>query len=111
MKKIMVERLSRYLRCRLAGLLLCVTALPAASAPVIEFYNNILDNYFINANAIEAAAIDGGGAGPGWSRTGDTFNEGGLSPVCRFYGSLSPGPNSHFYTVSASECALLKTLQ
>ena len=32
-------------------------------------------------------------------------------PVCRFYGSLSPGPNSHFYTVDENECAFLKQLQ
>jgi hypothetical protein len=31
--------------------------------------------------------------------------------VCRFYGSLSPGPNSHFYTASAAECASLKAIQ
>jgi hypothetical protein len=31
--------------------------------------------------------------------------------VCRFYGSQSPGPNSHFYTVSADECVYLKQLQ
>lgn len=78
---------------------------------VIEFYNSILDNYFITSDADEAAAIDRGSAGPGWTRTGDTFNEGGLVGVCRFYGSLSPGPNSHFYTASAAECAGLRQLQ
>jgi hypothetical protein len=31
--------------------------------------------------------------------------------VCRFYGSVSPGPNSHFYTVDAAECADLKRIQ
>lgn len=28
-----------------------------------------------------------------------------------FYGSRSPGPNSHFYTVDPDECASLKILQ
>jgi hypothetical protein len=83
----------------------------APAAVVAEFYNHILDNYFITGDTNEAAAIDNGSAGPGWSRTGDAFNAGGSSPVCRFYGSLSPGPNSHFYTVSAGECAQLKQLQ
>ena len=32
-------------------------------------------------------------------------------PVCRFYGSPSPGPNSHFYTADAAECDKLKQLQ
>jgi hypothetical protein len=31
--------------------------------------------------------------------------------VCRFYGSVSPGPNSHFYTALQDECNLLKALQ
>lgn len=31
--------------------------------------------------------------------------------VCRFYGSVSPGPNSHFYTVDTGECSALKALQ
>jgi hypothetical protein len=83
----------------------------AASSTVIEFYNTNLDNYFITANASEAAAIDGGSAGPGWSRTGYTFKSGGGAQVCRFYGSQSPGPNSHFYTIDPAECSGLKQLQ
>jgi Repeat of unknown function (DUF5648) len=88
---------------------------PSASPPppntVVEFYNTILDHYFITADANEAAAIDNGSAGPGWGRTGNTFKAGGNTFVCRFYGSLSPGPNSHFYTADAGECAFLKQLQ
>ncbi|MFS8086462.1 MAG: hypothetical protein ACMG6H_12590, partial [Acidobacteriota bacterium] len=91
--------------------LLCLIPLAAMAAPVIEFYNTNLDHYFITSDPFEAAAIDGGSAGPGWSRTGDTFNSGGSSPVCRFYGSMSPGPNSHFYTVLAGECDDLKRIQ
>ena len=78
---------------------------------VVEFYNMGLDNYFITGSASEAAAIDGGSAGPGWARTGNTFKTGGSNSVCRFYGSQSPGPNSHFFTVDATECADLKQLQ
>ncbi len=78
---------------------------------VIEFYNSLLDHYFITADANEAAAIDAGGAGPGWKRTGGEFAAGGAVPVCRFYGSISPGPNSHFYTASPEECQGLKDLQ
>jgi hypothetical protein len=86
---------------------------------VVEFFNSILNHYFMTINPAEAAAIDNGSAGPGWSRTGVTFtawpNQQGAPvnarPVCRFYGSITPGPNSHFYTVEAAECESLKQLQ
>lgn len=78
---------------------------------IIEFYNSNLDNFFITADPIEAAAIDNGGAGPGWARTGNTFKWGGSSYICRFYGSFKPGPNSHFYTVDPAECQALKSAQ
>ena len=83
----------------------------AGAAEVVEFYNPNLDHYFITSNAVEAAAIDNGGAGPDWSRTGNRFKTGGNTAVCRFYGSQSPGPNSHFYTADAGECASLRQLQ
>jgi hypothetical protein len=93
--------------------LLALHAGNATAAQVVEFYNTPLDNYFITADPVEAAAVDAGAAGPGWARTGDSFNfnSGGITPVCRFYGSISPGPNSHFYTAIASECNQLKQLQ
>ena len=81
------------------------------NVPVVEFYNTNLDHYFLTADANEAAAIDNGAAGPGWMRTGNSFKSGGSTPVCRFYGSQSPGPNSHFYTLAGSECDGLKQLQ
>ena len=87
------------------------SATSSVNTSVIEFYNTTLDNYFITADASEAAAIDNGSAGAGWSRTGNSFKAGGSTSVCRFYGSQSPGPNSHFYTVDPAECANLKVLQ
>lgn len=81
------------------------------TSTVVEFYNTNLDHYFITADPSEAAAIDNGSAGPGWRRTGSTFKSGGSTAVCRFYGSQSPGPNSHFYTVDPGECDYLKQLQ
>jgi len=78
--------------------------------PVVEFYNATLDHYFMTAEPLEATAIDNGAAGPGWIRTGLTFNPGGDTPVCRFYGSINPGPNSHFYTAFATECTSLQQL-
>ena len=95
---------------------LCVAALALAAplafaADVVEFYNAGLDNYFITADPNEAAAVDKGGAGPGWARTGEKFGSMGITPVCRFYGSIVPGPNSHFYTALQSECDQLKEIQ
>ena len=79
---------------------------------VVEFYHAPLDHYFITADPNEQRAIDNGSAGPGWSRTGDTFLSDGPTTVCRFYGNtnVNPatgaiyGPNSHFYTVAGAEC-------
>ena len=81
-----------------------------AAGEVVEYFHSVLDHYFITADPIEQAAVDSGAAGS-WQRTGNTFRTGGGSQVCRFYGSLSPGPNSHFYTADAAECAALKQIQ
>jgi len=78
---------------------------------VVEFYNTSLDHYFITTDPGEAVAIDSGNAGTAWVRTGNSFKSGGNASVCRFYGSQSPGPNSHFYTGDPGECYDLKQLQ
>jgi lysyl endopeptidase len=77
---------------------------------IVEYYNPDLDHYFITAGSGEQAFVDSGAVGR-WQRTGITFMSGGNVPICRFYGSVSPGPNSHFYTADADECAQLKQLQ
>lgn len=80
---------------------------------VVEFYNQNLKHYFRTAEVAEVNAVLNGAAGPGWVRTGDDFpawvasslvSTSGVA-VCRFY---APRPNSHFYTISASECAQVK---
>ena len=83
---------------------------------VLEFFNAALGHYFITADSREATGIDQGNAGAGWQGTGKSFSAwtaaGGLPegslPVCRFYGTPGRGPNSHFYTANASECAAVK---
>ena len=96
--------------------------LTVGDTTVIEFYNTPLDHYFITASAEEAAGIDGGSAGPGWTRTGQAWPAWLLGPlpgaaeVCRFYGSAEinratgqrKGPNSHFYTFQGPECEQVK---
>jgi uncharacterized delta-60 repeat protein len=76
--------------------------------PMIEYFNTVLGHYFMTYDSDEAQGIDRGGAGAGWQRTGATFTAGGTSPVCRFYGTPGVGPNSHFFTVDAAECAGVK---
>ena len=83
---------------------------------LIEYQNSLLNHYFMTIEGAEAMAIDRGAAGPGWSRTGQTFvtfadiqattlRE---APVCRFYGTPGRGPNSHFFTADSAECSLVK---
>jgi hypothetical protein len=83
----------------------------------VEYYSPDLDHYFITADAGEQAGVERGDVGR-WVRTGESFKTGGSEPVCRFYGNtnINPvtgttfGPNSHFYTANALECAFLQTL-
>src|SRR4051794_23664218 len=86
---------------------------PAASAEptvITEFFNTTLGHYVLITSAAEVAAIENGAAGPGWLKTGKTLNAStaatdapNLVAVCRFYGSISPGPNSHFFTADPDE--------
>lgn len=92
--------------------------LPASPRPgealVQEFYNVHLDHYFITPYTAEADNIIlRGSAGPGWDRTHINFNawQDGAAvgvPICRFYGTPGRGPNSHFFTADAAECAAVK---
>jgi hypothetical protein len=88
---------------------------PRAESQVIEFRNTADfpgapgGNFFYTADASEAAFVDAGGAGR-FVRTGKSFNAGGFARTCRYYGSQRPGPNSHFYSVSESDCQQLRSL-
>ena len=66
--------------------------------------------YFYSTTTADREALDSGRAGK-WERTGQRFNTGGYVSVCRFYGSVSPGPNTHFFTADANECKALRDLQ
>jgi Repeat of unknown function (DUF5648) len=101
---------------------------PSLLAKATEFYNAALDRYFITTDESEARALS---ANPntGEQETGKAFyvplaertvilGLGDLGvgyeydrPVCRFYGSQRPGPNSHFFTINSEECDYLKRLQ
>ena len=100
-----------------------VPALSALTLPppvvegIIVEYSNTRDfpeapggHFFYSSDPAEQHVIDSGPLGH-FQRTGRTFNAGGYVPVCRFYGSQTPGPNSHFFSADQSECAGLKALQ
>lgn len=84
---------------------------------VVEYHNTLLDHYFLAVRPNEISAIDGGSAGPGWVRTGETlitedyalFNYG--ARVSRFYGSYDIGPNSHFFTNIPAEYQMLRQIE
>lgn len=84
---------------------------------VVEFYNVNLKHYFMTSSVDEIKLIADGLAGAGWERTGESFlawelgSNFAASNVCRFYGSVHPGPNSHFYSLSMHDCRSLMDLQ
>ena len=85
------------------------------ASAVIEYYSSALGHYFMTAFAEEAAMLDAGLVVKGWARTGQSFRAYAHDPpaeaknVCRFRGNPPAGPNSHFYTANAEECAGLKS--
>ena len=93
-----------------------VVAPVVPTAPVVEFHDSASGQYFLSADAAEIAYIDTGRLGAGWSRTGMQFKAwardgdapADAQPVCRFFGTPGVGPNSHFYTADATECAKVR---
>ena len=91
------------------------TVTVAATTPVVEYYSPSLDHYFMAMGSDEIALLDQGRQGD-WKRTGYQFKAwskasdapAGAAAVCRFYAA---GPNSHFFTANAGECAYLKSLE
>jgi hypothetical protein len=104
-------------RVALPALLAAAALAGAAGAATVVEYSNRYDlpnspagQFFYSVDPAEQATVDLGQAGR-FYRTGRTFQSGGPTPVCRFYGSVTPGPNSHFFTVDANECNGLKAAQ
>ena len=82
----------------------------AGQRVAVEFYHRALDHYFITINPVEISDLDAG-VRAGWERTGLRFLAfespmSGTNPVCRFYRAPGFG-NSHFYSASPSECAIV----
>lgn len=86
----------------------------------IEYYSPSLDHYFFTADVKEQQALDAGMIPGGWIRTGKTFRvvtnaadcpplvEGKRHPIYRFTGEPNIGPDSHFFTASQDECAVVR---
>jgi hypothetical protein len=81
-----------------------VGALDGQGPLAVEYFNAALSHYFVTAFPSEIALLDGGAFGGAWTRTGESFRTGGTAAACRFYGAPPKGPDSHFFTVDASEC-------
>ncbi|MDQ2961960.1 MAG: hypothetical protein M3R31_02200 [Pseudomonadota bacterium] len=94
-----------------AGATAVIPPLPDVS---VEYYNATLDHYFISDLQPDIDALDTGHF-PGWTRTAKSFKVfasqasggPGVNPVCRFYIPPAHG-NSHFFSASPAECALLQ---
>jgi hypothetical protein len=75
---------------------------------VVEYYNGVLDHYFITWVPAEQANLDAGNTPTRWMRTGFSFRaftapQIGASPVCRYY--IPPGlGDSHFFGRGTVEC-------
>jgi len=80
----------------------------------IEYYNDVVDDYFVTTLPDEVAALESG-TFRGWSRTGQSFQVhpldqlAGSAPVCRFFsgGSFTP-VITHFLTPLPDECAAVQ---
>ena len=92
-----------------------VFGVSSSIAPAIEYHHAAFDHYFVTAIADEITKLVNG-TFVGWARTGLSFNvyptataPAGSVPVCRFFSTSFAPKSSHFYTPSASECAIVKT--
>ncbi|MEO8134863.1 MAG: S41 family peptidase [Betaproteobacteria bacterium] len=109
-------RRSKLLLVALFALPLVAAAQVPATGTIVEYVdrNDFPDTpgglFFYTSDPTEQSVVDVGAAGA-FFRTGRNFAAGGPTPVCRFYGSVTPGPNSHFYTVDPAECSGLMAAQ
>lgn len=94
----------------------CIAFSPSPGPLTItEYYNAELGHYLLSTNQHENRFVDRGEWGPGWARTGETFQTyisrdcaTNALPVHRHFGSNSKGPPSLFYTPKGEECGYLQ---
>ena len=84
---------------------------PVIEDEVVEYVNKLdfpkqpSGQFFYAVLASDKTLLD---TIPAWQRTGKAFRSGGYVSACRFYGGKNGGPNTHFYSAVAKECAALK---
>lgn len=94
------------------------TTIRPSEVLVDEFRNDVFNRYFLTSRQSDKNIIDGGIAGPGWSRTGYQFKGYTIpaageirpatqAPVCRFF---FPKILTHFFSTEAADCNLVRTL-
>jgi serine protease len=94
------------------------TNLPSGAIAVVEYYDTVLDHYFITSSSAEIAQYDMFGA-PRWQRTGHVFYawaDPSFAPpfvfprnVCRFYAGPEHQIDSYYFTADAQECTTVAT--
>ena len=84
---------------------------------IAEYYNPVVDRYFITAEGLESGVLDSDQSATRWVRTGWRFGGwlaaalDGTKRVCRFYGDDGKGGSGgHFYTLEGFECDHLRSL-
>ncbi len=87
-----------------------VTGVVVEYANTDDFPGEPGGHYFYTSDPVEMAQLDAGAMGR-FHRTGGSFPIGGYVRTCRFYGSVKPGPNSHFFSADPGECEALKAAQ
>ncbi|MBC7709388.1 MAG: hypothetical protein H7203_04965 [Rhizobacter sp.] len=86
---------------------------PFASGEVTEYVNYVDfpkqpgGQFFYAAMDMDRTLLD---SVPTWRRTGRSFKTSGSQSVCRLYGGVNGGPNTHFYSLDKTECDLLRAL-
>lgn len=89
------------------------TNVSAQAVTVVEYYNKVLDAYFITGRASEQSQLD---AVADFQRTGMTFQaaaagaaSAATTRICRFYISTSaPFTSSHFYGREGTDCEYIR---
>jgi hypothetical protein len=88
------------------------TAGTSPTVPVVEYYNAVLDHYFITPVSAEVGLLDTKTAPfQDWSRTGYQFNgyanataPAGSVAICRFFNATFAPKSSHFYAPHGLGC-------
>jgi hypothetical protein len=88
------------------------TAGSSPTVPVVEYYNAVLDHYFITPVSAEVGLLDTKTPPfQDWSRTGYQFNgyanataPAGSVAICRFFNSTFAPKSSHFYAPHGLGC-------